>query len=175
MNDINNGPKPYLSPYIGGIIVGIVLFLSFFLVGKGLGGSGAYTRVVAVTMNSVAPEHTEKLSYFQRYLGGTTHALDNWLVYMMVGVFIGALLSGIRNRRMKVEVLRGPNIKPGRRLLFAFIGGILVAQGARLAGGCTSGHALTGGAMLGVAGWIFFISVFISGFIVAYFMRKQWI
>ena len=76
---------------------------------------------------------------------------------------------------MKMIVFRGENITTRKRLVFAFLGGILAAWGARLAGGCTSGLALTGGAMLGVAGWVFFIFIFISGFGVAYFVRKQWL
>ncbi len=175
MSQSDNGAKPYMSPYVGGFVVGVILFLSFFLAGKGLGGSGSLTRFTSVVMNQIAPEHTDNLSYFQQYLTGPNHALDDWLVYMMVGVFFGAILSGKINGRLRAEVLRGPNISSSKRLLFAFLGGILVAQGARLAGGCTSGHALTGGAMLGVAGWLFFISVFASGYIVAYFMRKQWL
>ncbi|MCP4756826.1 MAG: hypothetical protein GY866_38680, partial [Proteobacteria bacterium] len=47
--------KPYLNPYIGGIGIGTILFLSFFLVGKGLGASGALTRLLAFGMDKIAP------------------------------------------------------------------------------------------------------------------------
>jgi uncharacterized membrane protein YedE/YeeE len=55
------------------------------------------------------------------------------------------------------------------------VGGVLAAIGARLAGGCTSGLALTGASMLGLAAWVFFISVFAAGLIVAFFMRREWL
>ncbi len=166
---------PYMNPYVAGVIVGLILFLSFFLIGKGLGGSGAYARIVAFSMDKVAPAHTETLGNFQRYLGSSKHVFDDWLFYMFIGVFFGGLTSGILGNRFKKEILRGPNISNRGRLGFAFLGGILVALGSRLAGGCTSGLALTGGAMLGVAGWVFFFSIMVSGLFFGYLVRKQWL
>lgn len=168
-------PKPYLNPYVAGVTVGIVLFLSFFLVGKGVGGSGAYTRLTAFTMEKVVPAHTENIRYFDRYLKATSHPLDTWLFYLFLGTLAGGFVSGLIGRRFRTEIYKGPNISNRKRLWLAFFGGILSAIGARLAGGCTSGLALTGGAMLGVGGWLFFISVFASGLVVAYFVRKQWL
>jgi uncharacterized protein len=177
-NKMINAPeneKPYINPYIGGIGIGSVLFLSFLFVGKGLGASGALTRFLAFGMDSVVPEHTAGISYFDRYLTSATHLLDNWLVYMMVGVLIGGLLAAIRGKRNKPMMLKGANTTNKRRVVTALTGGILVALGARLAGGCTSGLALTGASVLAVAGWVFFLSVFASGMIVAYFVRREWL
>ncbi len=167
--------KPYMNPYFGGIAIGTVLFLSFFLVGKGLGASGALTRLLAVGMEKVTPEHVAGISYFDRYLASATHPLDNWLVYMMIGIFAGGLIAGIRGKRIKTMMLKGPNTTNKRRVITAFSGGILVAFGARLAGGCTSGLALTGASIGAVAGWVFFLSVFTAGLIVAIFVRKEWL
>jgi uncharacterized membrane protein YedE/YeeE len=74
-----------------------------------------------------------------------------------------------------MEIYKGPNTTNKRRIVAAMVGGILAAIGARLAGGCTSGLALTGAPMLGLAAWVFFISVFAAGLIVAFFMRKEWL
>lgn len=60
------------------------------------------------------------------------------------------------------------------RLVLAFAGGVLMAVGGKLAGGCTSGQALTGGALLNVGSWIFMRMVFAGGYAVAYFFRRQW-
>ncbi len=167
--------KPYINPYIGGIGIGSILFLSFLLVGKGLGASGALTRFLAFGMDKIAPEYTDGISYFDRYLSSSVHPLDNWLVYMMIGVFAGGLIAAIRGKRTKAMMLKGANTTNKRRIITAFTGGILVALGARLAGGCTSGLALTGASTLAVAGWVFFIAVFAAGLIVAFFVRKEWL
>ncbi len=167
--------KPYINPYLGGIGIGTILFFSFLFVGKGLGASGALTRFLAFGMDKIAPEHTSGIPYFERYFSTTEHLLDNWLVYMMVGVFIGGLLAAIRGNRTKAIMLKGENTTNRRRIITAFAGGILVALGARLAGGCTSGLALTGASVLAVAGWVFFLSVFASGLVVAFFIRREWL
>ncbi|MFH2132956.1 MAG: YeeE/YedE thiosulfate transporter family protein [bacterium] len=175
MIDAPKGEKPYLNPYIGGIGIGTILFLSFFLIGKGLGGSGALTRLLAFSMDSVAPDYTATIDYFGRYLSGSIHPLDDWLVYMLVGIFVGGLVAGIRGKRMKAIMLKGDHTTNKRRALTAFFGGILVATGARLAGGCTSGLALTGASVMAVAGWVFFLSVFVAGLSVAFFVRREWL
>ena len=149
------GEKPYLNPYISGIGIGTILFISFFLIGKGLGGSGSLTRLLAFSLDSVVPEYAASLDYFSRYLTGTLHPLDNWLVYMLIGVFAGGLIAAFRGKRTKAILLKGEHTTNKRRILTAFLGGILVALGARLAGGCTSGLAITGASVLAVAGWVF--------------------
>ncbi len=171
----SENPKPYMNPYTAGIIVGFVLFLAFILIGKGLGASGAITRSVLTFISLFAPDHAAAAPYYQKYLGSTTHSLYDWLVFISVGSVVGGFVSGMMNRRMKVEIFKGEQISNKKRLYLAFLGGFITFIGARLAEGCTSGHGLTGGAMLGVAGWIFLLGVFTSGFITAFFIRKTWI
>ena len=60
------------------------------------------------------------------------------------------------------------------RLTFAFAGGTLVGFGARLARGCTSGQALSGGAVLSAGSWAFMFAVFGGGYALAYLVRKLW-
>ena len=143
--------------------------------GKGFGDSGALTRIVAFVMNGIFPVHTEKLIYFKRYLTTSTHPLNHWLVFMLIGIAMGGLVSGLKGRRMKKEFLKGPGTTNRRRIITAFIGGFLVTFGARMAGGCITGLAMTGTAMLGVAGWIFFATVLLSGLVTAYFVRREWL
>ena len=171
----SKGPKPYSNPYYAGIGLGIILFISFFIVGKGLGGSGAFARLHAFTMDSLFPAFTEQAPYFKRYLSTTTHILDDWLVYMTVGLFVGGAVSGLLGRRMKIELIKGPNASTSTRVALAFIGGIIVAVGGRIAGGCTSGLAITGSALLGAGGWSFLMSMFVSGTITAFIFRKHWL
>ena len=76
--------------------------------------------------------------------------------------------------RARIAVERGPAIAPGGRLLLAVLGGVLVGFASRMAGGCTSGQALTGGALLLTGSWAFMLSVFAGGYACAWFVRKEW-
>ncbi|MBT4287140.1 MAG: YeeE/YedE family protein [Deltaproteobacteria bacterium] len=167
--------KAYINPYLGGIGLGMVLFFTFFVAGKGLGASGALTRMFTFTLNLMSPTYVAGHDYLYKYVSSSNHVLYHWLTFMLVGVVIGSLVAGFRQKRMKVEMLKGPGTTKNRRIMTAFAGGILVAFGARLAGGCTSGLALTGAATLGAAGWVFFLSVFTAGLAVAYIIRREWL
>lgn len=171
---MDNQPKPYWNAYVAGIGLGLVLLATFLLAGRGLGASGAMTRFTTFVTDKVTLGAAESNAYFKKYLPENKHPLDDFLVYMFVGIFIGGLFSGSAARRVRKEIVRGPRTTDRRRLFFAFLGGILSALGARLARGCTSGQALTGGATLAVGSWLFMISIFIGGFALAYFMRREW-
>jgi len=167
--------RPYMNPYLGGFGIGLILFTIFLLVGKGLGASGSLTRLLIFGMGEVAPSFTSSIAYFQKYLGAETHPLYHWLLFMFVGTLVGSLIAGLRGKRTRMEIYKGPNTTNRRRIITAMAGGIIAAIGARLAGGCTSGLALTGASVLGLAAWVFFLSVFAAGLIVAFFMRREWL
>jgi hypothetical protein len=78
------------------------------------------------------------------------------------------------NRRLKVEIRKGPRVSVRARLGLAFLGGAIMGYGALLARGCTSGQALSGGAVLSVGSWAFAMAVFAGGYAVAWFVRKLW-
>jgi hypothetical protein len=92
----------------------------------------------------------------------------------VLGVIVGGFVSGILAHRINGSVEKGPRITTSKRLLFAFLGGGIMGFGAKLARGCTSGQALTGGALLSVGSWAFMLAVFAGGYAVAYFLRRQW-
>jgi uncharacterized protein len=71
-------------------------------------------------------------------------------------------------------VEKGPRVSVRTRLLFAFAGGALMGVGAKLARGCTSGQALSGGAVLNAGSWAFMIMVFAGAYALAWLMRRQW-
>ena len=89
-------------------------------------------------------------------------------------MFVGGFLSGAQANPLKFTIEKGPRITNPRRLLLAAIGGALMGVGAKLALGCTSGQALTGGALLNVGSWAFMLMVFAGAYGLAYFMRRQW-
>lgn len=173
---VETKPKPYSNPYLTGIGLGLVLLAAFVIMGRGLGASGAMSSVVAYGVNTIAPNHAQSNEFYKEYIGdGTTNPLKDWLVFEVLGVLVGGFVSGALAGRIRTRVEKGPNISRGKRLLFAFIGGSLMGFGAKLAGGCTSGQALTGGALLNLGSWIFMMMVFAGGYLVAYFLRRQWL
>jgi hypothetical protein len=95
-------------------------------------------------------------------------------VFEVMGLFAGASLSGLLAGRVRKTIERGPRVSNRARLGLAFLGGGLTAVGAHLARGCTSGQALTGGALLNLGSWAFMMCVFAGGYAVAYFARRQW-
>lgn len=167
-------PKPYQNPYFAGVMLGLVLFASFILTGHGLGNSGALSRIMASITDLISPEHVDGNFYLGAMAGGDKNPLDHWILWAVLGTALGGFASGLISRRLGIEVRRGPRLTVLWRLVFAFAGGSLVGIGARMARGCTSGQALSGGAVLSAGSWAFMFAVFIGGYALAYFVRKLW-
>ncbi len=167
-------PKPYVHPYLGGFLLGLVLFAAFFITGNGLGASGGLNRYVVFVQDLIAPEHVDQTGYLLAMAGGDLNPLDNWVVIMSAGVLLGGFASGWRNGRIKLETNKGPNITNRTRWGMAFLGGSIMGYGARLARGCTSGQALSGGAVLSAGSWIFMFAVFGGAYALAYTLRRFW-
>jgi uncharacterized membrane protein YedE/YeeE len=89
---------------------------------------------------------------------------------MMLGGFMSAWLSG----RTGIAIERGPGINGRERVVFALAGGTLMGLGAKLARGCTSGQGLTGGALLSAGSWIFILTCFAAGYLLAPVARRLW-
>ena len=175
MSEAKHSPgKPFMNPYLAGLGLGFSLLAAFVLVGRGLGASGAFTRLNAAVVEKVAPDHAHSQAYWKKYTTRKKAPLDNFLVFQMLGVILGGMLSGYAAGRLRKDVSRGPNISVRWRLLLAAGGGMMAGFGARLAGGCTSGLALTGGATLALSGWIFMMCFFAAGFAGAALVRRQW-
>jgi hypothetical protein len=166
--------KPYINPYLAGALLGVVLFLAFFLTGTGLGASGGLNRALVYVQNLFVPEHIDQVPYLLKMAGGSTNPLDSWIVYLTLGTVLGGFLSGLFGRRVRLETKKGPRISNRTRWVMAFLGGILMGYGARLARGCTSGQALSGGAVLSVGSWAFMFAVFAGAYALAYFLRRFW-
>jgi uncharacterized membrane protein YedE/YeeE len=163
----------FWSPYIAGIGLGITLLATFYITGWGLGASSAFSLLAGVGMRDISPEYANTLKYFGRYLSVKAPLL-NWVLFEIGGLFLGALAGSLLSGNFKLKLDKAAGMKRGTRLLTAFTGGILIGFASRLARGCTSGVALSGGAQLALAGWIFVIAMFVSGFIVAAFFRRLW-
>jgi len=168
--------KPYSDPYLAGVGIGAVLLAAYVLVGRGLGASGAFSSLAAAgtaviqgtskaaAAPATAPYLTSGIGTFQ----------TDWLVLELLGVTIGGALSAWFAGRLRRTVERGTGISARQRILTAIVGGILMGLGAKFARGCTSGQALTGGALLSAGSWIFIIACFASGYAAAPFVKKLW-
>ncbi len=174
-NLFNRPEKAYADPYLGGILLGLVLFASLFITGSGLGASGGYSRYVAFIEDILAPGHIDQVPYLIHIAGGELNPLDNWIVMVTTGVLLGGFVSGLIHGRAKVELHKGPRISNRARLVMAFVGGAIFTFGARMARGCTSGQALSGGAVLSAGSWSVALAIFGSAYALAYFVRKLWL
>ncbi len=162
------------NPYFAGAMLGVVLFVSFYVTSHGLGASGALARVVTVGLGSISPEQVDTRGFFATLGGGARQPLSHWLVWEVLGVLLGGFLSGILAKRVRPGIYHGPNITPRTRAVFALLGGLLVGWGTQLSRGCTSGQALSGGAVLAAGSWAFMFAVFGGAYLVAYPFRKLW-
>lgn len=170
----NRPEKPYVNPYFGGMILGIVLFLSLFLTGNGLGSSGGTTRFVAFAEDLINPAHVDRTPYLLKMAGGDKNPLDDWIIPVFFGALLGGFTSGTLFGRTKLETTKGPNVTNRTRWLMAFLGGTIFLYGARMARGCTSGQALTGGTTLAAGSWAIMFAIFGGAYALAYFVRKLW-
>ena len=166
----------YLNPYVGGVLLGLVLLASNFISGRGLGASGAMKSVVVTSITAVAPYSSQNLGFVKEY--GNDHPgnpMKTWLVFEMTGVLVGGFLSGAFAGRLKLKVEHSPKITSKKRLFLALTGGVLFGFGAELGRGCTSGSALSGMAVLSLGGFITMMAIFGTAYALAYFFRKNWI
>ncbi len=175
-NSISKKTRPYINPYLGGVLLGLVLLIAFFISGRGLGASGAVKSLTVSAVQTIAPRHAENGLYYKDYLN--THPgnpLRNWLIFQTIGLLAGGFLSGAISGRLKLKIEHSPGITSKKRLILALIGGVLFGLGSQFGRGCTSGSALCGMAVLSLGGILSMIAIFGTGFALAYFFRKNWI
>jgi hypothetical protein len=166
-------PSKFWNPYLGGVALGLVLLASFVVMGNGLGASGASLRLGVAAVSAVAPAAVQAAPALAK-ANADGHPLDFWLVFEIAGVLLGGLVGAYTSGRLKLETLRGPTFANGARLGMALLGGFIMGAAARATRGCTSGQALSGGALMSVGSWAFMFSVFGGGYALAYFTRRQW-
>jgi uncharacterized protein len=168
--------KPYADPYLAGIRLGLVLLTAYVVTGRGLGASGGFASVVAVATAAVeSPARASESAAVAPYLTrGLTSPLTDWLVLELLGVVIGGFVSAKLGGRARLAVERGPHLSSTSRIVAAVGGGMFMGVGAKFARGCTSGQALTGGALLAAGSWIFIATCFASAYLLAPSARRLW-
>lgn len=158
--------KPFWNPLLAGVLLGLVLLLTFVWTGHGLGATGASTRLAAWLGNEVAPAATQANDYLGGMVEDGANPLPSWITWQVIGVSIGALVAAFMGGRLRVQLDGARSVGSGKRIATALIGGLLSGFGARVAAGCTSGLGLSGAATLGIAAFVFLATFFASGLIV---------
>jgi uncharacterized protein len=166
--------KPYASPYAAGVGLGLVLLASFLVAGRGLGASGAFGSVAAGLTAATAPARAAASPYFERHLRLPGGPWRSWLLVELIGVGVGGFASAALAGRWRRDIERGPRLSAPGRLATAFVGGAVMGLGAVLARGCTSGQALSGGALLSVGSWAFMIAAFAAAYLCAPLLKRAW-
>jgi uncharacterized membrane protein YedE/YeeE len=166
--------RPFWNPYLAGVLLGLVLLATYLVAGRGLGATAGFAGVASWIAGVVSPAHMQTSIVHLKYWNEGAPLL-NWTLFLLVGALVGAAISGWQGRRFSFSVERGPRVTDGQRLVLAFMGGFIAACGAKLAKGCTSGQALTGSSILNAGSLVFLLAVFVAGFGLAYFVRKEWL
>lgn len=158
------------SPYAVGICIGVLSVITFSVMDKSIGTSTTMVRTSGALERIVSPEHVSENEYFTKYLGTPEKPkpVFEWQFALVVMIFFGALFSTWLSNSFHIE--KNPELWKWRfgksvayRYIGAFLAGALLLFGARLAGGCTSGHGLSGTMQLALSSWVFFASLFIAG------------
>lgn len=171
--------SPVLSWKVAGLLLGLLVITATALV-KPFGVSTQYVLTDAIVLHSAAPEAASSNEYLNKYGEKADWSIGyGWM--LVFGMFLGSGISAIathRFRQRKDAALPSMwseqfgDSKP-KRLLYAFIGGVLLLFGARLAGGCTSGHMISGISQLTVGSFVFGIAIFASGIVTARTLYKK--
>jgi uncharacterized membrane protein YedE/YeeE len=164
--------KPYADPYIAGVGLGLVLLGAFVFAGRGLGASGAFASAAANAVNLVSKAQARGNFFFDSHLDAPLWR--DWLFVELAGVVIGAWISAKLAGRTRLMIERGSKTSISTRLSTAVIGGTAMGVGAVFARGCTSGQALTGGALLSVGSWVFIAGAFGAAYAVSLLRRSAW-
>jgi uncharacterized membrane protein YedE/YeeE len=161
-------PGPAWSPYLVGAAIGVLSWLTFYLSDKPIGASSFYAQVAGFLGKIVAPRRVASLAYFK-----DKPPRFGWGFVFVISIIFGGAIAALSGGEFANEWL--PSLWQERfgnslalRASIAFGGGIFMAFGARLAGGCTSGHGISGAMQLNPAAWIAVVCFFIGGIAVAF-------
>ncbi len=162
-----------LPPYLAGLIIGLLQIPTFLLMNTALGASSSFVTVAAHIATFFDPA-AESIKYFASHMHG---AKNWWQVAVVVGIAVGAFismrLSGASRQTISPVWERAMGIRSlGARAPIAFAAGFIMLFGARIAGGCTSGHGISGMAQLSVGSTLAVAAMFAGGILTAMLMKR---
>jgi len=157
------------TPYLAGAGIGVLSWIAFAIAKDPIGVTTAYGRLAGeVAIPLLGSETVANNTYWKI----APFAFDYGVLFLL-GIMIGAFVSAIMSGTFKIELV--PDVwkqemgaSVWKRFTYAFLGGVIVMYGARLAGGCTSGHGISGGLQLAVSSWLFLAVMFATGLIASF-------
>jgi uncharacterized membrane protein YedE/YeeE len=169
-----NEKKGRWNPYLVGVGLGVLSWLAFAVVNQPLGISTALSSASSVcALPVMGGEEVARNAYWAK----TPFKWDGGMLFL-ISTFVGALLSVLAARSFRVETVPATwadrfGNSTGKRMAAAFLGGVIIMYGARMAGGCTSGHGISGSLQLAVSSWVFFLTMFASGVTTALILFRK--
>jgi hypothetical protein len=170
--------KELWSPYVAGILLGIVGILAVWLSKSLLGASGAFENIAGMIGKAVAPA-----AFNNTYFNFVMPPGITWGVILLVGVFFGGMLGAATSKTLKWGKKDAANSdsqwkrifgrQTWKRWVLGFLGAILLEYAAGIAGGCTSGLAISGGMLLVPAAFLFIAGMFASGIVTALIVYRK--
>lgn len=162
------------SPYLVGAAIGVLSWIAFGVVKDPLGVTTAFSRLASLFAEPlIGADAVARNSYWK----AMPLSMD-YGVWFLVGLPLGAFVGAIVSREFRLEFV--PQVWSERfggsvllRFVAAFVGGAIIMYGARLAGGCTSGHGISGGLQLALSSWLFLVVMFASGLVVSALMFRK--
>jgi uncharacterized membrane protein YedE/YeeE len=147
--------------WLAGLAIGLFVVFHFWLVGKPAGCSTGYGNVCGLVWKGIP--------YFQK---GEHKNNNNIKLWFLIGIPFGGLVAALTSPepwQFSFDMGMYDKVLPqsdAAKAIWLVFGGALLGFGARLAGACTTGHALVGGAMLNppslLAGAVFFTSALVA-------------
>jgi hypothetical protein len=155
------------SPYAVGIGIGILSWLAFLLSDKPIGCSTAFSRTSGMVERLFRGSRVAEKPYYKKFAPTV-----DWEWMLVIGILVGAFISAQLSGEFRATWIPqmwassfGSGI--GTRWLVALVGGVLLGLGARWAGGCTSGHGISGTLQLAVSSWLAVMGFFVGGIVTA--------
>ncbi len=160
------------SPYVVGVGIGVLSWLSFLILKKQLGCSTSFAKTSGMIEKLLRGPDVALKPYYQKI------KLDiDWQWMLVLGIVFGSLASALLSGDFRFQWVPGIWLSafghtPVWRVLVALVGGIIIGFGARWADGCTSGHGISGALQLAVSSWISAIAFFVGGILMAHIIFR---
>jgi len=155
------------SPYLVGAGIGVLIWTIFLLSDHPLGCSTGFSGMAGMTECAISGAKAREMPYYKKFV-----PCVDWYWMLIIGIVIGAFLSSLLSGTFGVMIVppvfsAAFGTSPALRLAAALGGGVLLGLGARWAGGCTSGHGISGSLQLSLASWVAAACFFAGGILVA--------
>lgn len=160
------------SPYAVGIGIGILSWLTFLISKRPIACSTTFAKLSGMIEMVFRGDKVEQKPYYQKL-----RLVVGWQMMLVLGIVIGSLLSALVSGDFRWQWVpplwaAASGSSPLLRVGVALLGGIIIGFGARWAGGCTSGHGISGTLQLAVSSWISAVCFFIGGILTAHLIFR---